>query len=206
MILLLAAPAAAPAVGALGLPGDGFPLARARDLGAQRRWPSSSSAGLPSTDNLELQRFFHRHAAEPVRWVALADPRSFHGAPVPFLWPRPMPPVEVVVDAAGLTAALAGGTGPVIVTAKHPLPPGAEALLAQRGSRIFSSLPPWLARVNLFRWLDRADMTYAWRVDRPAAPRPQGLTVQPGNAAQRSGAKSGGPDVGRIVDPGVPRP
>jgi hypothetical protein len=79
--------------------------------------------------------------------------------------------VEVVVDAAGLEAALAGGSGPVIVTAKHPLPPGAEELLAQRGTRIFTSLPPWLARVNFFHWLDRADMTYAWRVDGPAAPR-----------------------------------
>jgi phosphatidylinositol glycan class B len=158
---------------------------------------------LPSTDNLELQRFFHRHAAEPVRWVALADPRSFHGAAVPFLWPRPMPPVEVVVDTAGLTAALAGGTGPVIVTAKHPLPPGAEALLAQRGSRIFSSLPPWLARVNLFHWLDRADMTYAWRVDRPAAPRrrrgrrprPQGLTAQPGRVEVEPRAAAGDMDL-----------
>lgn len=126
---------------------------------------------LPSTDNLELQRFFHRHAAEPVRWVALTDPRSFHGAAVPFLWPRPMPPVEVVADAAGLEVALAGGPGPVLVTAKHPLPPGAEALLARRGTRVFTSLPPWLARVNAFHWLDRADMTYAWKVDRRVAPR-----------------------------------
>jgi phosphatidylinositol glycan class B len=121
---------------------------------------------LPSSDNLELQRFFHRHAAEPARWVALADPRTFHGAPVPFLWPRPMPPVEVVADAAGLEAALEDGPGPVLVTTKHPLPPGVETILARRGTRVFSSLPPWLARANLFHWLDRADMTQAWRVDR----------------------------------------
>jgi len=76
-----------------------------------------------------------------------------------------MPPVEVVQDAAGLSAALAGGPGPVLVTAKHPLPPGVEAVLTQRGTRVFTSLPPWLARVNLFHWLDRADMTYVWRVD-----------------------------------------
>lgn len=121
---------------------------------------------LPSSDNLELQRYFHRHASEPARWVALADPRVFHGTAVPFLWPRPMPPVEVVQDAAGLSAALAGGPGPVLVTAKHPLPPGVEAILTQRGTRVFTSLPPWLARVNLFHWLDRADMTYVWRVER----------------------------------------
>ncbi len=121
---------------------------------------------LPSSDNLELQRFFHRHAAEPARWVALADPRLFHGAPVPFLWPRPMPIVEVVTDAAGLEAALDGGPGPVLVTTKHPLPPGVEEILARRGTRVFSSLPPWLARVNAFHWLDRADMTHAWRIDR----------------------------------------
>lgn len=121
---------------------------------------------LPSSDNLELQRFFRRHAAEPARWVALADPRIFHGTPVPFLWPRPMPPVEVVKDAVGLEAALDVGPGPVIVTARHPLPPGVEAMLTQRGTRVFSSLPPWLARVNAFHWLDRADMTYAWRIER----------------------------------------
>lgn len=121
---------------------------------------------LPSSDNLELQRYFHRHAAEPARWVALADPRVFHGTAVPFVWPRPMPPLEVVKDAAGLASALDGGPGPVIVTARHPLPPGAEAILARRGTRVWSSLPPWLARVNAFHWLDRADMTYAWRIDR----------------------------------------
>ena len=121
---------------------------------------------LPSSDNLELQRFFHRHAAEPARWVALSNPRTFHGTAVPFLWPRPMPPVEVVADAAGLTVALDGGTGPVLVTAKHPLPPGVEAVLTQRGTRVFTSLPSWLARVNLFHWLDRADMTYVWRIER----------------------------------------
>jgi hypothetical protein len=53
-----------------------------------------------------------------------------------------------------------------MVTARHPLPPGVKAILDQRGSRVFSSLPPGLARVNAFHWLDRADMTYAWRIDR----------------------------------------
>ncbi|HET8733149.1 MAG TPA: hypothetical protein VFM45_05180 [Anaeromyxobacteraceae bacterium] len=121
---------------------------------------------LPSTDNLELQRFFHDHAREPARWVALDDPRRFHGAPVPFLWPRPMPTVEVVRDAAGLAAALQAGPGPVYVTAKYPLPAGAEEVLARRGSRIFASLPAWLSRFDAFGWLKRADMTYVWRVDR----------------------------------------
>ena len=56
---------------------------------------------------------------------------------------------------------------------------GAEALLDRRGTRVFTSLPPWLARVNFFGWLDRADMTFAWRVDREAprrgeSPRPGG--------------------------------
>jgi phosphatidylinositol glycan class B len=128
---------------------------------------------LPSTDNLELQRFFHRHAREPARWVALSDPRTFHRHGTPFLWPRPMPPIELVADAASLEAALDRGPLPVMVTAKHPLPPGAEALLDRRGTLVFTSLPPWLARANLFGWLDRADMTYAWRVDgtaRPQAP------------------------------------
>ena len=120
---------------------------------------------LPSSDNLELQRFFHRHAAEPARWVALADPRVFHGGAVPFLLPRPMPPLTVVTDAAGLEAALAAGPGPVVVTARHPLPPGVKAILDERGTLVFTSLPAWLARVNLFHWLDRADMTYAWRVE-----------------------------------------
>ncbi len=119
---------------------------------------------LPSSDNLELQRFFYRHAAEPARWVALADPRDFHGGVVPFLLPQPMPPLEVVTDAAGLEATLAAGPGPVMVTARHPLPPGAEAVLERYGTRVFTSLPAWLARVNLVHWLDRADMTYAWRV------------------------------------------
>jgi GPI mannosyltransferase 3 len=121
---------------------------------------------LPSTDNLELQRFFHDHAREPARWVALDDPRRFHGAPVPFLWPRPMPPVEVVRDAASLETALATGPGPTYVTAKYPLPAGAEEVLARRGTRVFSSLPAWLSRLDAFGWLRRADMTYVWRVDR----------------------------------------
>lgn len=121
---------------------------------------------LPSSDNLELQRFFHRNAAEPARWVALADPRVFHGTPVPFVWPRPMPVVEVAKDAAGLEAALAAGPGPVMVTARHPVPPEVKAVLDRRGTLVFTSLPAWLARVNAFHWLDRADMTYAWRVDR----------------------------------------
>jgi hypothetical protein len=125
---------------------------------------------LPSSDNLELQRFFHRHAGEPARWVALTDPREFHGHVVPFLAPRPMPVVERVADAASLEAALASGPMPVLVAARHPLPPGAEAILERRGTRVFTSLPPWLARVNLFGWLDRADMTYVWRVD-GSAPR-----------------------------------
>jgi phosphatidylinositol glycan class B len=120
---------------------------------------------LPSSDNLELQRFFRRHAAEPARWVALADPRVFHGGAVPFLLPRPMPPLTVVKDSAGLEAALAAGPGPVMVTARHPLPLGVKAILDERGTLVFTSLPAWLARVNLFHWLDRADMTYAWRVD-----------------------------------------
>jgi hypothetical protein len=119
---------------------------------------------LPSSDNLELQRFFHRHAAEPARWVALADPRVFHGGAVPFLLPRPMPPLTVVKDAAGLEAALAAGPGPVMVTARHPLPPAVKAILEERGTLVFTSLPAWLARVNLFHWLDRADMTYAWKI------------------------------------------
>ena len=127
---------------------------------------------LPSSDNLELQRFFHRHAAEPARWVAVSDPRLFHGGPVPFLFPRPMPPLVLVKDAAGLEAALADGPGPVMVTAKHPLPPGVKALLDERGTLVFTSLPPWLARVNLFHWLDRADMTYAWKIRE--SPRPDG--------------------------------
>jgi phosphatidylinositol glycan class B len=120
---------------------------------------------LPSSDNLELQRFFHRHAGEPARWVALSDPRRFHGHEVPFLAPRPMPEVERVGDAASLEAALDRGPMPVLVTASHPLPPGAEAVLERRGTRVFTSLPPWLSRVNFFGWLDRADMTYVWRVD-----------------------------------------
>jgi hypothetical protein len=41
-----------------------------------------------------------------------------------------------------------------------------QAILDERGTRVFTSLPAWLARVNAFHWLDRADMTYAWRVDR----------------------------------------
>ena len=122
---------------------------------------------LPSSDNLELQRYFHRHAGEPARWVALSDPRRFHDLPVPFLWPRPLPPLEVVKDAAGLAAALDAGPGPVLVVAKHPVPPEAAAILEERGTLVFTSLPPWLARMNLFHWLDRADMTYVWRVKPP---------------------------------------
>jgi phosphatidylinositol glycan class B len=120
---------------------------------------------LPSSDNLGLQRYFHDHAGEPARWVALSDPRRFHGANVPFLWPRPMPAVEVVRDAAELQSALDAGPVPVLVTAKHPLPPGTEEMLSRRGTRVFTSLPSWLARLNLFHWVDRADMTYVWRVE-----------------------------------------
>jgi hypothetical protein len=129
---------------------------------------------MPSTENLGLQRFFHDHAREPARWVALTDPRQFHTIPVPFLWPRPVPPVEVVTDAAGLRAALDAGPGPVYVTAKFPVPPEVEELLARRGSRIFSTLPPWLARMNLFDWVSRADMAYVWRVDRSTDGEPAG--------------------------------
>jgi hypothetical protein len=121
---------------------------------------------LPSVDNLGLQRYFHDHAAEPARWVALADPRRFHGQATPFLWPRPMPEVVVVGDAAELGAALDAGPKPVLVTAKFPLPPGAEALLRARGTMVFSSLPAWLARANLFGWVGRADMAFVWRVER----------------------------------------
>lgn len=121
---------------------------------------------LPSTDNLGLQRYFHDHAAEPARWVALTDPRNFHDQAVPFLWPRPMPPVEVVRDAAGLRAALDAGPGPVFVTARFPLPPGAGELLAARGLRVYSTLPPWVERLNLFDWVSRADMASVWRVER----------------------------------------
>jgi hypothetical protein len=136
---------------------------------------------LPSSDNLELQRYFHRHAGEPARWVALTDPRTFHGHVVPFVAPRPLPEVELVGDAASLEAALSRGPMPVLVAARHPLPPGAEAVLARRGTRVFSSLPPWLARVNLFGWLDRADMTSVWRVDGVAPRRGRRSRVAPGS-------------------------
>jgi phosphatidylinositol glycan class B len=165
LVLLLAAPAAARRGERWGARATGF-LWLGRGTWAWNAVALLLLCLLPSSDNLELQRFFHRHAAEPARWVALADPRVFHGTAVPFLWPRPMPPVEVVKDAAGLEAALAAGPGPVMVTARHPLPPGVKAILDERGTRVFTSLPAWLARVNAFRWLDRADMTYAWRVDR----------------------------------------
>jgi hypothetical protein len=121
---------------------------------------------LPSVDNLGLQRYFHDHAAEPARWVALADPRTFHGQATPFLWPRPVPEVVVVADAEGLRAALDAGPKPVLVTAKFPLPPGAEAILQARGTRVYATLPSWLVHANLFGWVGRADMAFVWRVDR----------------------------------------
>jgi hypothetical protein len=80
----------------------------------------------------------------------------------------------VVADVAGLREALDAGPAPVYVTAKFPVPPAVEELLARRGTRIFSTLPPSLARVNLFDWVSRADMAYVWRVDRSTDGEPAG--------------------------------
>ncbi|HVP66388.1 MAG TPA: hypothetical protein VMT17_03910 [Anaeromyxobacteraceae bacterium] len=137
-------------------------------------WAASAAAALvlcllPSSDNFGLQRYFHDHARDDVRWVGFVDPRRPHGIPAPFLSPRPGPPVRLVRTAQDLASAIAESDRPVLVTAKFPLPAGAEELLA--GTRVFASLPPGLARLNLFRWVERADLTYVYRVGRPTAPR-----------------------------------
>ena len=124
---------------------------------------------LPSPDNLGLQRFLYDHATDRVRWLGFSDPLRAHRIVTPFLWPSHKPaftPLEGVED---LRRALAAGSLPAIVVAKFPLPAGAQELLEDRGQLVFASLPPALARVNLFRWVERADLYLVYRVA-PAAP------------------------------------
>ena len=133
---------------------------------------------LPSTDNLELNRFFFDHAHDAVSWVALSDPRRLHGTQVRFVWPSPVPPIEQVRSASELKERLDSASGPVLVTAKHPLPQGTEALLEERGARVFSSLPPWVVRLNAFHWADRADVTFVWSVSADRRPSHSGAAAQ----------------------------
>jgi phosphatidylinositol glycan class B len=119
---------------------------------------------LPSSDNFGLQRYFAEHAGDPVRWVGFTDPRVAHGRTVPFFLPRHPPPVQVVASVGDLEREISRSPVPAMVAARFPLPPGAQAYLERRGERVFASLPPILARANLFHWLERADMTYVYRV------------------------------------------
>ncbi len=119
---------------------------------------------LPSSDNFGLQRYFRQHAGE-ARWVGLTDPRRSHGAETPFLWPRPLPPVGIVASADELEKTVGASHEPVFVAAKFPLPEGAEAFLDRRSERVFASLPPFIARLDLFHWVDRADLTYVYRIE-----------------------------------------
>jgi len=119
---------------------------------------------LPSSDNFGLQRFFYEHAQDPVRWVGLTDPASPHRIRAPFLAPKPAPPVALVSTVDELSQEVSRSPLPVMVTAKFPLPDGAEAFLQAHGKRVFSSLPPALARANLFGWVERADLTYVYLV------------------------------------------
>ena len=125
---------------------------------------------LPSSDNFGLQRYFHDHAADPVRWAGFTDPRRPHGIAAPFLWPKPGPPVQLVKSAEELSRIVSESDRPVLVPAKFPLPPGAAAFLESHGERVFVSLPPFVSRLNLFHWVDRADLTYVYRVDRGPPP------------------------------------
>jgi len=119
---------------------------------------------LPSSDNLGLQRYFRDHSGG-ARWVGLTDPRRLHGIETPFMWPRPLPPVDLVHSVDELRRAVESSDGPVLVAAKFPLPEGAAAYLERRGRRVFVSLPPFVADLNLFHWVDRADLTYVYRID-----------------------------------------
>jgi len=120
---------------------------------------------LPSSDNFGLQRYFYLHARDPVQWVGLTDPAEPHAIRSPFLWPKPRPSVRLVRTAEELERAVEESDRPVLVAAKFPLPAGAEAYLERRGSRVFVSLPPFLARLNLFHWVERADLTYVYRIE-----------------------------------------
>ncbi len=123
---------------------------------------------LPSSDNFGLQRYFREHGYAG-RWVGFTDPLRAHGIETPFLWPRPLPPVAVVRSVAELARAADASPVPLLVAAKYPLPDGAADFLARRAERVFVSLPPFVARLNLFHWVDRADLTYVYRIP-PALP------------------------------------
>jgi hypothetical protein len=126
---------------------------------------------LPPSDNLEVQRWFRQHAHDPVAFCALSDPARHHGLVTPFLWPDPPVPVTQVADLAGLQACWAGASAPVVVLAKYPLAPEVRAYLDASGEVVFTSLPQVVERLDVKRWVARADLYYAWRL-RPAAAAP----------------------------------
>ena len=125
---------------------------------------------LPSSDNFGLQHYFYDHARDRVRWVGFTDPAEPHSIRSPFLWPRPLPEVHLVKTVEDLAAEVAKSDRPVLVPAKFPLPRGAARFLDRRGERVFASLPPFLAHLNLFHWVERADLTYVYRIDPGVVP------------------------------------
>ena len=160
-------------------PGEGRIGALARWLGRAWSAPAMRAVNaamlvalcvLPSPDNLGIQRYVLEHAGDPVRWLGFSDPRLVHRLPAPFVSPG-APAFTPLGTADDLRRELGSGAYPALVLGKFPLPPGAEELLRASGQRVFSTLPPWLARVNVGHWLDRADLYVVYRVDRPAQPR-----------------------------------